>query len=305
LSDGQESIDDPVLVLGDGGLVADMNLHGGPWVVRRALELARREGFEVIQGPAALEAPEAADGGTEIEREVQAHVPLARTELALSALLEQPAAWERFCAGAPGRGQIEAVLADGSLWRLLHPPRVVIVGPANVGKSTLANCLFAQERSITADAPGTTRDWVGQMADIDGLAVMLVDTPGIRATDDAIEAAAIERSGGEIAAAELVVLVLDATRAPGPAEAELRRRFSQGLLVINKCDVPAAWESGAAGGLCISAKTGEGVEGLRRTILQYFGCDGEAATARWWTTRQQEILRRAVDDPRTVSAILS
>ena len=56
---------------------------------------------------------------------------------------------------------------------------VAIVGPPNVGKSTLANRLFGQARSITADQPGTTRDWVGGVADIVGLAVTLVDTPGV------------------------------------------------------------------------------------------------------------------------------
>ena len=100
---------------------------------------------------------------------------------------------------------LPAILADRSLWWLLHPPRVAIVGRPNVGKSTLANQLFARERSITADLPGTTRDWVGELADVNGLAVMLVDTPGLRDAADPIERAAIAGARGQIAAADLVV----------------------------------------------------------------------------------------------------
>src|SRR6185503_2714425 len=99
-------------------------------------------------------------------------------------------------------------------WWMLHPPRVAIVGEANVGKSTLANQLFAQERSITADLPGTTRDWVGEVANVDGLPVTLVDTPGVRETADEVEREAIARSGEQVAAADLILLVLDATRLP-------------------------------------------------------------------------------------------
>ena len=118
---------------------------------------------------------------SELEREMLAHLPLARTELGVRVLLAQTGrlgGLRRGAAAGSGRDAGRELLADRSLWWLLHPPRVAIVGAANAGKSTLANQLFAQERSITADLPGTTRDWVGEVADIDGLPVMLVDTPG-------------------------------------------------------------------------------------------------------------------------------
>ena len=85
-------------------------------------------------------------------------------------LLNQPAAWRKGIDPA-------AMLKDMTLWRLLHPPKIAIVGEPNVGESTLANRLFGQQRSITADVPGTTRDWVGEMADIGGLAAMLIEYP--------------------------------------------------------------------------------------------------------------------------------
>ncbi len=180
LRDGANTLDDPVVVLFDDGDAADVNLHGGPWLVRSVLELASREGFEVIDRAPDENAPladVAVSGETALQREILASLPLARTELALSELLAQEDAWRRWeqLPIAQQKAEAQAVLEDRSLWWLLHPPRVAIAGAPNVGKSTLANQLFAQERSIAADIPGTTRDWVGEMANIDGLAVMLVD----------------------------------------------------------------------------------------------------------------------------------
>ena len=167
LTDAGNVIDDPVVVLSEDGRLADVNLHGGPWVVQSALELARRGGFEIIATPGLPLPADAVDAEGELEREVLTHLPMARTELAVRVLLAQVEAWGRLDPATDAR----RVLEDYSLWWLLHPPRVAIVGAANVGKSTLANQLFAQERSVTADLPGTTRDWVGEMADVNGLAV--------------------------------------------------------------------------------------------------------------------------------------
>ena len=187
---------------------------------------------------------------------------------------------------------LAAILADRALWWLLHPPRVAVVGVANVGKSTLANQLFAQERSITADLPGTTRDWVGEIADVNGLAVMLVDTPGLRATADPIERAAIDRGREQIAAADLVVLVLDPTRPLEPEQAALVDAYPSALPVVNKTDRPAEWEMQRPGVIRTVGTTGEGVDELRRAVAARFGCDAmDPDRPRWWTERQREALR--------------
>jgi len=193
LRDGERIIDDAVAVR--SGDVLDLNLHGGVWVVRSALQFAQSEGF-------AISDLMATDGPTEIWQEVLRALPHARTEQAVRMLLTQPAAWESI-------SDPRKILGDSSGKWLIQTPRVAIVGPANVGKSTLANQLFGQTRSITADLPGTTRDWVGEIANLDGLAVMLLDTPGIRATNDPIEDAAIAGSAEQVRAADLVVLVFD------------------------------------------------------------------------------------------------
>jgi small GTP-binding protein len=269
-----------------------VNLHGGPWVVRSMLDLARRGGFTVHERPTLPLPDEAVDAESALEREILANVPLARTELAIRELLGQREAWERLEALPAAERDVELaqVRTDHSLWWLLHAPRVAIVGAPNAGKSTLANQLFAQQRSITADLPGTTRDWVGEIANVDGLAVMLVDTPGIRQTTDPIEAAAIERSGAEIGAADLVVLVLDATRPLEPGQAELRRRFSEALVVINKCDRPAAWTRGESPAIETIAASGDGIDALRAAIRRHFEIDARRGQAKWWTPDQRKQL---------------
>ena len=293
VSDGSRVLDDPVIVVSSDGTVADINLHGGPWVVRSVLELARRNGFEEVtatQGEALL--PESVDARSELEREVLTHLPLARTELGVRVLLAQEPAWATRD-GSPIA--TERMLNDRSLWWLLHPPRVAIVGQANVGKSTLANQLFAQERSITADLPGTTRDWVGEIADIDGLPVMLVDTPGLRATNDPIEAAAIARAGDQVATADLVIVVLDASQPDLSEQASLARQYPDAICVLNKFDrsAPAAVERWP-GAIRTVATSGQGLDALRRVIAARFGCESlDINRARCWTPRQFEMLRVA------------
>jgi tRNA modification GTPase len=296
LADAGDVLDDPVVVLSEDESHVDVNLHGGPWVVQAALELARRNGFRVeASHPLPLPA-EAVDGEGEIEREVLSHLPMARTDLAVRVLLAQVEAWRKL-----GSSEVDArrVLGDRSLWWLLHPPRVAIVGAANVGKSTLANQLFAQERSVTADLPGTTRDWVGEMADVNGLPVLLVDTPGLRPTGDAIEREAIAAAAGEVARADLVVVVLDATRPFEAEQTQLLDAHPDALVVLNKCDISEKGD--ARGRECIRTvgTTGGGVEELRAAIAARFGCDKLALDRpRWWTERQREWLRlRCRDRP--------
>lgn len=298
LADGATMLDDPVVVFDPERQIADINLHGGAWIVCAVLELARRDGFEVIERPSLPLDLLSVDATSPIEIEVLTHLPMAATELAIRVLLAQPAAWKAFQQRTASQLRaIDRILGDRSLHWLLNRPRVAIVGAANVGKSTLANQLFAQERSITADLPGTTRDWVGEIANIDGLAVMLMDTPGQRETSDSIESEAILRSSGEIERADLALLVLDASHPLEPDQLPLLPRYPQALRVVNKIDRPHAWDISSFEGIRTVATVEYGVDRLRREILSRFGCDDLSIDMpRCWTARQQEILKRAVSD---------
>jgi tRNA modification GTPase len=311
-------LDDPVVVLLPGGWSADVSLHGGAWVVQSFLEMLRKEGFDVTQPAAGDPQPmplDAVDGASVLEREVNAHFSLARTELAVRVLTHQVEAWREIVRRAtPGPGdeshlarwtqkaegikaELSAILADRGLWWLLRTPRVAIIGAPNVGKSTLANRLFARERVITADLPGTTRDWVGEIANLDGLAVMLVDTPGIRQTDDAIEAEAIARSGEQVGSADLVIVVTDATRPLEGEQADVLEAWPDALRVINKTDTPApAWDLSLVGGVRTVGTTGVGVDELRRAIRSRFGVVAgmDERWPRWWTPRQKQVLEDAL-----------
>lgn len=281
LRSGDQVLDDPLIVRQAD--YADVNLHGGPWIVRSFLDLVEKHGFEVSDQLASPLPFEAVEGTTELEKTVLSALPLAGTELALQRLLEQPTSWKSLHNITP---DLRAMADDWELWWLLHPPHVAIAGIANVGKSTLANQLFGQQRSITADLPGTTRDWVGDIADIDGLAVHLIDTPGIRDTDDAIEAEAIAQAAVQLEQADLILVVLDATVPIGEQE-HLLRRYPNALRIVNKSDrspmdVPQ--------GIRTIATTGMGIDSVRKAICRHFHIGRRPGEAKWWTMEQRKIL---------------
>ncbi|MGN6504311.1 MAG: GTPase [Tepidisphaeraceae bacterium] len=290
LRDGDAVIDDPVAIRLRPDCI-ELHVHGGPWVMRASLELLERRGFSVIDRQ---NAPGASwtESDDPIEQQMLQDLPHAPTRQALAVLLAQPEAWQAMLAKRD-RDEMRRALADQSLERLLQPPTVAIVGPANVGKSTLANRLFARPLSITADLPGTTRDWVGERANIDGLMITLIDTPGQRRTSDPIEAAAIARAGDPISTADLVILVDDAVQPPSDGIRQLRARYGGAIRVANKCDLSV--RPPEADVLPISARTGEGINTLMQRIRDFFGCGSlDSLHARCWTAAQRERLATLV-----------
>ena len=294
LTDGTRVIDDPVVVLAPDAAWIDINLHGGPWVVRSFMALASRNGFKTVDQPQLPLPIEALDNDDMLVREMLSYLPLARTELGARVLLGQQGAWNRLKERqqtTDAKNELRRIASDATLWHLLFPPRVAIVGAANVGKSTLANQLFGQKRSITADMAGTTRDWVGEIANIDGLPVTLVDTPGLRPTDDPIEQTAIARSRPEIESASLVVLVLDGARPLETEQAALIDRFPRALRVINKSDRPMAWSTPSIQAVRTVATTGAGVQDLRNQIIAHFCQDPPSPNRAYcWTERQRQLI---------------
>jgi len=147
---------------------------------------------------------------------------------------------------------------------------LAILGRPNVGKSSLFNCLLEQDRAIVTPTAGTTRDTVSEYVSIRGIPVKLVDTAGIRATEDVIEAAGVERSYQALADADLILAVVDLSERLDAADRELLARAQESprrLLVGNKCDLPSCAEVEEPI-IRVSAETGEGIEELRRRIYE-------------------------------------
>ncbi len=170
-------------------------------------------------------------------------------------------------------GQLRSMLADvlaksrqGSLLRTgVH---VVLAGAPNVGKSSLLNRLAGHERAIVTPIPGTTRDSLREPVQIEGVPLTLVDTAGLRASGDQIERLGMERTRREIAEADVVLVIAEATAEPASLEDVPREAVR--LSVFNKIDLHPGFVA-PAGALAVSAHTGAGLDELRTAILKAAG----------------------------------
>jgi tRNA modification GTPase len=117
--------------------------------------------------------------------------------------------------------------------------QIPIVGPPNAGKSSLFNAILAEERAIVTEIPGTTRDTITEKIEIEGIAVRFVDTAGLREASDQIEAAGVERSRREIAAANILIAIFDvANTSVGRIESSLAGMPDKNIiLTLNKIDL--------------------------------------------------------------------
>ncbi|KPL87791.1 tRNA uridine-5-carboxymethylaminomethyl(34) synthesis GTPase MnmE [Ardenticatena maritima] len=172
---------------------------------------------------------------------------------------------------------LERLIATADRGMLLREGvRVAIVGRPNVGKSSLLNRLLRHDRAIVTDIPGTTRDVLEETLNVRGIPVVVVDTAGIRQTQDVVEAIGVERSRAAIAQADLVLLVLDASQPLTDEDhaiaAEVEGRPA--IVVLNKTDLPRRLFPDnvpflpAAPRVELSAQQGEGLDRLEETIFE-------------------------------------
>jgi len=162
-----------------------------------------------------------------------------------------------------------------------HGFSLAIVGGPNVGKSSLFNALLLEERSIVTESPGTTRDLITEVTDIEGIAVRLIDTAGVRDGADPIEQISVDRSLRAMADADAILLVLDTSRPCPHEDARLQARLSAMpcVVALNKSDLSSAWSSRqkaeyASRWPCVevSALKGAHIQELREAIRkQFFG----------------------------------
>jgi tRNA modification GTPase len=176
-----------------------------------------------------------------------------------------------------------ALLADARRGRLVREGlSIAIVGRPNVGKSSLFNALVGASRAIVTEVPGTTRDLVTEVVDLEGLRVTLIDTAGLHETTDRVEAEGVSRSKHAMAVADLVLVVVD--------EDEPQDVDSKHLIVQNKSDLGRADR-----GVRISATTGAGLEDLRRAIVSALDFDPSRDRPEITNTRHIALVARAHD----------
>jgi len=164
--------------------------------------------------------------------------------------------------------RMTSLLADGRRGRLIREGlQVAIVGKPNVGKSSLFNSLAGGGRAIVTPIPGTTRDLITETVDIDGLRVTLVDSAGIRSTDDVIESAGVDLARQAIRVADAVLVVVDGSRPLDESDVQILRETAgaKRVVVANKCDIG---EDVRGGYLAVSAKTGTGLDLLREELTR-------------------------------------
>ncbi|MBS0466406.1 MAG: tRNA uridine-5-carboxymethylaminomethyl(34) synthesis GTPase MnmE [Proteobacteria bacterium] len=186
--------------------------------------------------------------------------------------------------------------------------KVVIAGQPNAGKSSLLNALAGAELAIVTPIAGTTRDKVQQTIQIEGVPLHIIDTAGLRESQDEVERIGIARAWEEIAAADAVLFLHDLTRADAPeyvaADASIARNLAQKLPenvpvidVWNKLDASTQQLPEAVAGhgaVHLSARTGQGLDALRRQLLQLAGWQSAAEGVYIARARHIEALR-AVD----------
>lgn len=192
-------------------------------------------------------------------------------------------------------GVVDSLLATADQGRVLREGvRTVIFGQPNVGKSSLLNRLLGFERAIVSDIPGTTRDTIEEVVNLNGIPLRLVDTAGVREATDFIEAEGIQRTLRQIEDADLLLEIADISK-PRPVDATLPSTAAKHILVLNKTDLGEhpSWAGVAAARL--SCNSGAGFDALSENVgnlLQFGEADwGEHAIA--INARHQASLHRA------------
>ncbi|TSA00495.1 MAG: tRNA uridine-5-carboxymethylaminomethyl(34) synthesis GTPase MnmE [Rhodocyclaceae bacterium] len=298
--------------------VLELQGHGGPVVLQmllaRCLELGARvagpgefsqraflnDKLDLVQAEAVADLIEAATATAarsalrslsgEFSREVRSLVArLTELRMLVEATLDFPEEEIDVLRDTDAALRLSAFRAD--LASLLERARagcmlrsglhVVLAGLPNVGKSSLLNRLAGEERAIVTEVAGTTRDAVRETIQVGGIPLHIIDTAGLRETDNVVEKIGIERAWREIERADVVLQLVDARSGETPADHAIAVRLPaaiERIVVENKCDLAgqaaAHFKEGGRVHLRLSAKSGAGIELLHDELLRVAGWRG-------------------------------
>lgn len=285
-------IEDEVMIRRAKGItgeqVVEISCHGGRGATEAVMSRLQRAGVRKLSQAewvrraweiGVLDRPRA---------EALWHLRRARTELAALVLYDQfRGALSEALASRPSSEWMETARLGIAL---TEPPTIAIAGPPNAGKSTLLNAFAQRHRAVVSPVAGTTRDPVEETVSWKGIPIRLVDTAGLAAPQDALEEAAMERSGRVLAKADAILWLTapDAESEEVPAGRVIRVR--------NKIDLQGRGPE--TGEIAISALQERNLEGLMESVLQTLSLDPryEPGRAVVFTREQQRELARSVNE---------
>jgi tRNA modification GTPase len=302
--DGEKVIDQVVIGC-EGENEFAINCHGNPLIVEMIMELLAKNGAEPVT----------------TEQFFKSKIQNSKSKIAIEARLVQlktktlegykllqnqigcglpakAAEWIKTESLATIQEEASEVLkASQAAQYIIHGCKVVLAGPANSGKSTLLNCLAGKDKSIVADIPGTTRDWVSAHCISGSLAMEIVDTAGLDESltaDNAIDKTAQQKSVELVGQADVVIWVVDGSDEKSNSKNQIAKiQIKNLIVVINKCDLGLKIDSKPEQTVVISAKNGTGIDELTKKIRTVLGVDGfDLKRAVCFTDRQQRILEQ-------------
>ncbi len=315
--------------------MVELNLHGNPRILQRAVELFLKAGARLaepgeftkrafLNGKLDLTQAEAVaeliSAKAELARKValkQLHGelskyirPLRDTLLELLAYVEADIEFAEEDIPTLTKEQvlemvdkvlkgIEELLKTAKTGKFIREGiKLAIVGRPNVGKSSLFNALLKEERAIVTDIEGTTRDYIEETLQLKGIPVRLIDTAGIRETQDFVEKIGVERSKKKIEEADLVLFVIDGSREITDEDLKIYEtiKTKESIVVVNKVDLPLRANLEIFKGeniIKVSALTGEGLEELSEEILKKVGVQLEESVNIYVSLRHETLLKKA------------
>ena len=269
-------------------------------LVQAETDAAERAALAQLQGGLSRRVRELRDSIVPAIAQLEAHVDFPEEGLEPATRAQLGATIDGAIAG------IEALLTTSRRGELLREgARVALCGAPNAGKSSLFNALARGDRALVTPHPGTTRDILEARVDIGGVPVTLLDTAGLRATEDPVEVLGVGRAREELARADLLLFVVDRAAPAEHAAAEwVQLPKGRRLLVLNKQDLPGMDTAAAAsafrpepgeGPIPLSAAKGAGIDALEAAVLARLGgaAPGEGVVVS--SLRQREALTAARD----------
>lgn len=224
-------------------------------------DLAMRAAHEQLQGTLGQESEAIREQILGIAAHVEAYIDFPEEDINTdtgSALLERL---------SEVKGNISKLLATAEQGRILREGvRTVIFGSPNAGKSSLLNRLLGYERAIVSDVEGTTRDTVEEVVNLQGIPVRLIDTAGMRESEDVVEVQGVKRTRDQLGMADLILEVVDGTQAMVHHLSADEKEGRHHILVINKSDLEEHADWADLSGVRISCMTGQGLEELSNVI---------------------------------------